>query len=408
MAAATAGAALRPLLAASVGRRPHRAPRPGAADEYTLSAEVTYLNHAAIGTMPRVLQEQRAGYLATLEENPWLYLWGGGWDAARERTRAAMAALLGATAEELAITHNTTEGFNLLASGLPLAGPRAVAFSGLNHPGASVAFRHWGGRRGYSVHDIPLAYDRAAAMDDAELVAAHCDGLDERTQLLVLPHLDNAIGRRHPLPELVAAARRRGVRWVAVDGAQTVGMVDVDVRAAGVDFYATSPHKWLQAPKGLGALYVANRVLDVLQPMWVTWGQEPWAGTARLFEDYGTRNLPEVLVLGDAALRMRTLAAGDRDEHLGGLWQRLRDGTAARPHLRWEAPADWERGGALVAIGVRGRDSREVADRLWQERGIVTRAFHSEGLDALRVSPGLPTTAKDVDALFTALDQMRG
>jgi len=90
------------------------------------------------------------------------------------------------------------------------------------------------------------------------------------------------------------------VEFVAVDGAQTAGMLPLDLAASGVDFYSTSGHKWIQAPKGTGLLYVRREVRENVAPMWMTWGQARWEGTVRVLEDYGTRNLAEILVLGDA------------------------------------------------------------------------------------------------------------
>ena len=92
--------------------------------------------------------------------------------------------------------------------------------------------------------------------------------------MLVFPHVDNKVGLRMPVKELAAAARRRGVEYVSVDGAQAVGMVPVDLSDLGVDFYAMSPHKWLQTPKGLGIFYITNDRLGELRPMWTTWGQK--------------------------------------------------------------------------------------------------------------------------------------
>ncbi len=66
--------------------------------------------------------------------------------------------------------------------------------------------------------------------------------------MLVLPHIDNIVGIRHPVKEIAEMAKSRGVEYIAVDAAQSVGMIPVKLSEMGVDFYAASPHKWLQAP----------------------------------------------------------------------------------------------------------------------------------------------------------------
>ena len=89
-------------------------------DRYMLGSDVVYLNHASIGTIPRVVHEACVEYMRVCEANPWLYMWGGAWELPRESVRGKAAELFGADPDEVAITHNTTEGFNVLAQGLPL------------------------------------------------------------------------------------------------------------------------------------------------------------------------------------------------------------------------------------------------------------------------------------------------
>jgi len=149
-------------------------------------------------------------------------------------------------------------------------------------------------------------------------------------------------GFRHPIRELVDLARTRGVEWVAADGAQTAGMIPLNLAADGLDFYAGSPHKWVQSPKGLGLLYVRPELRSELRPMWVTWGQARWAGSARMFEDYGTRNLPELLALGDAMSVQTRLEEGGKYERYRALhaeWQRI---VADSPRLTWRSPSDYD------------------------------------------------------------------
>jgi len=110
---------------------------------YLLSPDVLYLNHASIGTIPRAVHEARVRYLTLCESNPHLYMWGEAWVAPKEAVRSKGAALLNCTPQEIAVTHNTTEGFNLLALGLDLGAGDEVLFSSLNHGGASAPSPCW-------------------------------------------------------------------------------------------------------------------------------------------------------------------------------------------------------------------------------------------------------------------------
>ncbi len=369
---------------------------PGIRDAYLLADDVLYLNHGSIGTIPRAVHEARERYLSVCETNPWLYMWGPAWEEPLAEVRRKAAAYLGCMAEELAFTHNTTEAFNTLAQGLELDPGDEVLFSSLNHPGASICWQHHGPRRGYVVRrfEFPIADVPGLTPDD--IVEIYTGRITDRTRVLVFPHVDNIVGVRYPVRRLAAAARARGVRYVAVDGAQAVGMIPVDVASMDVDFYATSPHKWLQAPKGLGLLYVRASARRRLSPMWVTWGQRRWRGTARVYEDYGTRNLPEVLTLGDALDFQMRLEAGGKADRLQAHWRRLREAVEASPRLAWRSPARWERGASLVAVEPLRRSAGEVFERLYADHGVVFRAF-GEPTNTMRISPNVVTSEAELD-----------
>jgi selenocysteine lyase/cysteine desulfurase len=375
-------------------------------ERYLLSPEVTYFNHASIGTIPRVVQQARAAYLDICESNPWLYMWGGAWEEPRERVRESAARLLGCSPGEVALTHNTTEGFNTLASGLAVGRGDEVVFSSLNHPGASICWFRYAETRGFRVRrfDFPiLDVPRMSAEDVLDVYDRQISGA---TRVLVFPHIDNIVGLRYPVKELAALAHSRGVEIVAVDGAQAVGMIDVNVGALGVDVYCTSPHKWLQAPKGLGLMYLRREVQERIRPMWVTWGQERWKGTVRIFEDYGTRNLPEVLTLGDAIEFQTALGAEAKEARYRELWQRFRAAAERSGRVTWRSPTAWPLSASLYALEIRGVDSQAAFDYLYGEHGFVFRPFDTQALDTVRISPNIYNSDEEIARFFDALGKM--
>lgn len=418
--AAGAGAALaavadvRAAFAASLDALPRRlgttTPFDTLADEYMLGADVLYFNHASIGTIPRAVHAERVRLLELCETNPHLYMWGEAWQEPREEARTDAAAVLGCDVDDVAFTHNTTEGFNLLASGLPLGPGDEVLFSSLNHPGASNAWTHQAARRGYDVRrfDFPIADVPGLSADD--VVALHVREVSDRTRVLVFPHIDNIVGLRHPVQALTRAAKARGVAVVAVDGAQSLGMVPVDVAAAGVDVYAASPHKWLQAPKGTGLLYIRPELRERVPAMWVSSGMGRGAGTARVFEDYGTRNLAEVLTLGWGIAFQRRLdrtlegQGTSRADRHGAHWRTFRDAVDASPRLTWYSPRDWDLGATLFLIGVAGRPAAELSETLNRDHGAVFRPFRTQGIDASRISPNLQTSDEEIRTFIALLE----
>lgn len=371
-------------------------------DRYLLADDLAYLNHASIGTVPRAVVQAHAGYLEICESHPSLYVWGDVWREVTEDTRAAAATLLRCRADELAITHNTTEGFNILAHGLPLERGDEVLFSSLNHPGASVAWEGLSRRRGFSVRRFDVPMRDGPELSASDVVTLHADAIRPETRALVIPHVDNMIGMTHPIEAIAAAARTRGVRWILVDGAQSAGMIPVDLSSAGVDAYAMSPHKWIQAPKGLGLLWISPDLQPDLPRMWYRRPEEDLDGTARIYEDYSTRAWPAVVALGDALAFQASLGASEKLRRYAAVRRTIRDRVDGDPLLAWRSPVEPGLSSIIMAIEVNGRAALELGARLLETHGVVVRAF-GPPLNALRVSPNVMTTDAEIDRFFMAL-----
>ncbi|NND70875.1 MAG: aminotransferase class V-fold PLP-dependent enzyme [Rhodothermales bacterium] len=373
------------------------------ADQYSLAPDINYLNHASIGTVPVVVQRAHEAYLKLCETNPWLYMWSEPWQEPREQVRQQVADLFQCDSNEVAITHNTTEVFNTIASGLPLGPGDEVLFSSLNHSGASICFAHRADEKGYSVRRFDFPVHDVPEMTPEDVVSVYADQIRPSTRVLAIPHIDNMIGLRHPLKMIAKAAHERGVEWVVVDGAQTASMIPLDLAESGVDVYATSAHKWIQSPKGLGLAYVRRDVQDVLSPLWVTWGQTRWKGTARIYEDYGTRALPAVLAMGDALTFQAMIPATERSAHHISMWKEMQEIVDSTSKLEWRSSRNWEAGGALYAVEVVGQPSSDVARHLFEENGSIVRSFQTQGLNTIRISPNIMNSVEDLSQLVSAV-----
>ena len=371
-------------------------------DDYLLKPGLLYLNHGSIGTIPRVVIDEHVRLLRECETNPHTHMWGDVWVEAVAATRAAAAGLLRCDADEVALTHNTTEGFNVLAQGLPLRAGDEVLFSSLNHPSSSEPFRYYAARRGYSVRRFDIPLDDITGLSVNDVVAMHEREIRPGTRLLVFPHIDNIVGLRHPTRELTAMARRRGVEFVAVDIAQSLGMMPVDVRTEDADFYAASPHKWVQAPKGVGLLVVRRRMQDKLDRLWVRRPLATLPKNAAVFEDYSTTGMPAVLALRDAISFQQRLGERQKETRLLEIAGWFRDRVDATSSLAWRSAKDPALSSALFAVGLKAGDAREVERSLASRHDIMVRPF-AHPLNTLRVSPNLINTPADADRFIRSL-----
>ncbi|MCH8981856.1 aminotransferase class V-fold PLP-dependent enzyme, partial [candidate division KSB1 bacterium] len=288
-------------------------------------------------------------------------------------------------------------GFNLLASGLPLKAGDEVVFSSLNHAGAGQCWFHYAKEKGFSVKKFEFPIQEVPNLSRDDIVDIYARNISEKTRVVVFPHIDNLVGIRYPVKELAEMARKKGVQYIAVDGAQAVGMVDVNLQEMGIDFYAASPHKWLQAPKGTGLLYIRKELQPHLKPMWVTWGQERWKGSVRIFEDYGTRNLAATLTLGNAVdfqSKLNSKGAEQRRKELRDtFYQALKNNSK----FIWRSPLDPDLATSLYTVELKETSSRALFKEMFEKHGYVFRPFESENWNAIRLSLNIFNTFEEID-----------
>lgn len=367
-------------------------------DDYSLDKQIKYLNHGSIGTIPKIVQQAHKEYLSLCESNPWFYMWSGEWEIPIENVRQKTAEFLNADSDEISFPHNTTEVYNLLALGLPLGPDDEVLFSNLNHAGASIPFHIHSKKKGYSVKVFDIPVHDLPNITKEDILDLYEANISSRTKLVVIPHIDNTFGIRQPVKEITALARSKGVEFVSLDTAQTMGMIPVDVKDLDIDVIGTSAHKWIQAPKGVSVAYFNKRIHQKLDPIWVTWGQKDWKDSARKYEDYGTRNLPEVLTLGHSIEYQSNIESTLKEEKLKNLWRHAQNLCEQNNNTVWRSPSDWELSGSLFVVELKKEQPSNLSKKLFEEKGFVFRPFDQHS--TIRISPNVLNTTKELDELF--------
>lgn len=217
----------------------------------------TYLNNGTIGPSPYpVIEAIRAGMMETDFDGTY-----GGYEAATDR----LARFVGANAEEIALTHNVTEGINIACWGLPLKRGDEVILTTHEHVGNAFP---WLNRQ--KLHGIVLkAYTPApTAAETLNRIAAL---ITRKTRVIATPHIPCTQGQVLPVREICRLAKDKGLLAV-IDGAHGPGMIPLDLHEMGCDTYASCCHKWMLGPKGTGFLYVRKDFQQTLQPYFVGGG----------------------------------------------------------------------------------------------------------------------------------------
>jgi len=322
--------------------------------------------------------------------------------------RESLAHLLGADEDEVAITHGTTEGVNVVVWGLDLGRGDRIVTTQLEHRSTLSALYQVSSRRGLALSFADVEWGSREAV----LRAVQAE-LDQPAQLLVISHVTWCTGAVLPIREVVDIAHARGVP-VLVDGAHSVGALPVDFHGLGADFYAFTGYKWLCGPEGMGGLLVARPWIDRLATTFTgTLGIDrgrlkpgdaltlvPWASAARY--EFGGFSAPLVGGLRAAVEwhRAHSHAIVGRIRELAAL---CRQRAMAIPDVSIFTPA--EQGSGIVCFRHPGVDGAGAVARL-QERGVLVR--HCVDNDALRWSCGFFNTEDELERSFDILDQLAG
>ena len=377
--------------------------------EFHLKPGFVHFNTGSCGAAPKVVTEAVARYTEEIEVDPVSNTFGG-LGSQMEDVRNLAADFLGADVTEIALTRNTTEGMNGVATGIDWEPGDEVLTTNHEHGGGMVCWQHLQKHRGVVVRYLKMPTPLRHKSEFLDLLERH---LTPRTRVCSLMHIDTITGMRYPLADVARITRPRGVLLVC-DGAHSPGMLDVDVKALGVDTFASSSHKWMLAPKGSGLLYIRREIQDRVHPVFLYSGYGGYSASC------GTRNVAGILGHG-VAMEFHNILGRDRVEaRCRELSTRLRGHLERIPRVRILTPAEPELYGGILTFTIDGLSANLLAGRLLEEHNmavkvaqgtyayVTDRDVEGENYNALRISTHIYTDEADVDRLATLVEEKAG
>lgn len=318
-----------------------------------------------------------------------------------EAARRELAAIVGADAEEVAITRNASEAMNIIIRGIPLAPGDEVIASDWDYGSMVEAWEQRARDEGIGLRLVePPLHPRS----DDEVVDCFAAAITPRTRVLHLTHLIHYTGQLLPVRRLCQLGRERGL-LVIVDAAHSFAQVPFTPAELDCDFLGASLHKWLAAPLGLGVLWVRRDRIAGLRPLFGD-TRRP-ADDIRRLEHFGNR--PDAPHLGlREAIRWHEAIGGAaaKRARLSLLQRRWTEAARGLPRVEVLTPADPERHGSLGAFRIEGLEPAETVARLMGEHRIFVNEIRGPRIRAVRATVGLPTSPADVDRLVEALAQL--
>ena len=340
---------------------------------------------------------------------------------AYEAARGKVAGFIGAASSaELVFTRGTTESLNLVAQSY--ARPRLqpgdeVLLTEMEHHSNIVPWQLVCEQTGARVRAAPIT-------DDGDLdLGAMAELIGERTRVVALAHVSNALGTVNDVAAVVRLARERSDAAVVVDGAQAVPHMEVDAAALGCDFYAFSGHK-MYGPGGIGGLWGRGDLLASMPPYHgggamitrVTFERSEYTAPPHRFEA-GTPAIAPAIGLGAAVSFLESVGLERIERHEQELLAHTMEQLDELPWVQvlGHAPGSGRPRAAVVSLVIDGAHPHDVATIL-DEQGVAIRAGHHcaqplmdrLGVPAtVRASFGMYNTHEEVDQLVLGLHEVR-
>jgi len=332
-AAATAAAA---RLTAQSKSDHHRDPL-GVRDDFPIVSNHVFLNSAYIAPTPRATVAANHAYIDGKSSRPMQL---SALMATNDAVRAQFARIVKATPDEIALLYSTGEGENVIANGIGLKPGDNVVIDDLHYNTEFVLYRALEASRGIELR-IVKNRDGAVTAGDFE------PHIDKRTRIVSVAWVSHLNGFRHDMRPIADLAHAHGAMFYA-DAVQAVGMIDLDVRASGVDALCCGSYKWLMAEFGVAPFFVSHDVIDRIQSdrtgEFSVAHAEPdfryqLLKTARKFEATSPA-FGAVSQLQASLSYLEKVGISHIEEHTVGLAQQLREGLAKQGHNVFTPPGN--------------------------------------------------------------------
>ena len=364
---------------------------------FTTGRGIINLNNGGVSPSPRIVTEAFVRYTWEQEDTPAYTMWQI-LEPQSEKIRAELARVFGCDSEEIAITRNASESLEILLFGQDLRRGDEILTTTQDYPRMLTTLRQREQREGIVLKTVKIPL---APRDPAEIVRAFERGITPKTKLILASHVVNITGQIVPVRAIVELGRARGIETI-IDGAHSFAHFPFKRDDLQCDYFGTSLHKWLFAPKGTGMLYVRRDKIAKLWPLMAAEAKQ--AGDIRKFEEIGTHSAAMRLAIGEALLFHAGIGAerkASRLRYLSRYWMnRLRDISRVRFHT----PFDDAQSCGIATVEIDGIDPAALTSYLMSAHKIFATPIVHDEFRGVRVTPNVYTTLYELDRFCDVME----
>lgn len=376
------------------------------ADRYAVEPGPLNLENGYFGRMSRTVVEEYQRNIELINRGNSVHVRQRFEQGESAQIRAQLAELIGAPAEAVALTRNASDGLQSLIRNYNRLEPGdQVLICDLEYDTVKSAMRWLARYRGVEV--IEIEHHHPASFDSLLTTYREAFVRYPRLKLMALTHVTHRTGLVMPVQAIAAAAREYGID-VILDGAHALGQIKFNLDELGIAFAGYNLHKWIGAPLTLGFIYIAPQRLADIDP---DMGEMHFPITdIRARTPYSTPNIPALLtlplVLEEHHAMGGSVAKGTRLNYLRNRWV---DAVRGLPGIDVMTPNDPRLYCGITSMRfTRHADQQAMVERLLNDYNLFTVARSGAACGpCIRITPGLTTTAADMDLLADALNALR-
>lgn len=352
---------------------------------------ITNLNNGGVSPSPRIVTEALTRYIWQQEDATAYTMWQI-LEPQSETIRAGLAKVFGCDKEEIAITRNASESLEILLMGIDLKSGDEIVTTTQDYPRMLTTLDQRERREGIKVKKIQIPLVPRSA---GEIAEAFEKAVTPRTRLILMSHMVNITGQITPVRAVAEMARSRGIE-VIVDGAHSFAQFAFNRDDLQCDYFGTSLHKWLYAPKGTGMLYVKRDRIEKVWPLMAA--EKKQTGDIRKFEEIGTHSAAPRLAIGEALLFHHGIGPERKEARLRYLARYWTSQLRKEPRVRFHTPVDDDaQSCAVVTMEVEGIKPSDLAAHLMLRHKIFVTSIKHPEFRGIRVTPNVYTTLPELD-----------
>lgn len=375
--------------------------------QFSLREGLIMLNAANLAPMPTKLAQKQWELTMSIDADP-SFTNRDRFLGYYEAGVAALAQFIGADFDEVAITRNTSESNNIVINGLDLTSNDEVVIWEQNHPSNNLAWEMQQAHKGFSIKKVTTPKFPA---DKHDLINPFLEALSEKTRVLAFSHVGNDTGVRLPIKELITIAKQREILTL-VDGAQSLGVLNIDVKDLGLDCYTASLHKWPCGPKETGLLYIKKDLQKQIQPSIITvdFEEGPYVCAAR-FSAFSQRDDAALAVIKDMVDFHMWLGKSSIENYLLFLAEHLKKNLIKTiPDIQFITPISADLSASIVCFKAPGIDYKTAFNYFYDHYNIALDSWDYDidpFYSCIRICPHIYNSTSELDFVIQAIAETK-